>query len=335
MADGHVDEFEAVHLRKNGEGFIAQVAGRQASVGDGQLSVLSIEDIAERKEAAQRLQELNQQLDHRVRECTRELEATLEHLKQTQARLVQSEKLASLGSVVAAVARELNTPVGSRITLASSLVEQAEESERNLQASTLRRSQLEHLIQEQHKTGQLMMSALRRTEHLIRDFKHVAVNHDTPQRREHFELKTLVVDQLLLLKIALGQTLHEMEVEVPAGMRMDSYPNAIDQVLTNLINNAVKHGFAGREQGHMVLGAERQGDMVLIVFSDDGVGMNEEVRRRVFDPFFTTALGQGGSGLGMAVSYNLVTGPLAGSIEVDSEPGQGARFSIRLPLVAS
>ncbi len=333
--DGQVDEFEAQHRRVSGELFVALISLRQAQVGDGQLAVLAMEDITERKRADERLHELNQQLDQRVRERTAELQAMLERLQRTQARLVQSEKLASLGAIVAAVAHELNTPIGVSVTVGSTLEGETQAFSRAMLAGNLRRAQLDAYVRGQQEGLALLMRVLMQAGELVSNFKRVAVGQGESHRRQRFVLKTVLEQQLPTIRIALGSgSAFALALEVPEDIAMDSFPGALEQLLTNLVNNSVKHGFAGRAGGRMQLAAQLQGEQVHIVFSDDGVGMSAEVRHRIFDPFFTTALGQGGSGLGMAISYTLVTGPLGGSIEVASEPGQGARFTIILPCVA-
>ena len=326
------------------DGSPVQVSTAMSAVRDEQghsLGYLGISrDISEQLAAQAEMIELNASLDRRVRERTlalqeskEQLEQTLEHLKQVQGKLVQSEKLASLASLVAAVAHELNTPIGNSVTVASTLRDSTATLEREMNEGHLRKQQFAQYLQEMQAGTELLERALHTAADLVSNFKRVAVDQGSENRRL-FDARTVLQDTLAILKPMLKKLPYEMAVDLPEGVRMDSFPGALEQVIGNLVNNAVQHGFAGRGRGLMRLSAQAAGDRLSIEFSDDGVGMSAETLARIYDPFFTTMLGQGGSGLGMHITYNLVTGPLGGEIEVLSRPGEGCRVSISLPLVA-
>jgi len=263
-----------------------------------------------------------------------QLRQALDRLRLTQDQLVQSEKLAALGPIVAAVAHELNTPIGNCMTVASTLEEKIVELEKMLNSGpTLKRSQLTAYLADSRNATQLMMRGLYRTAELVTNFKQVAVDHASSQRRS-FDLKDAVGGIIVLMKTSLRKTPFEIELDIPGGLWMDSYPGPIDQIVSNLINNSVLHGFDGRDHGRMRLQARAEADRVRMTYTDDGCGMTEEVRQHVFDPFFTTRLGKGGSGLGMNICYNLVTGLLGGSIEVATGLEKGSAFIVVLPSVA-
>ena len=298
-------------------------------------------DVTEQLGAQADLLKLNQQLDQRVRERTQALQASteqlqsaLQHLQQAQARLVQSEKLASLGSIVAAVAHELNTPIGICVTVGSTLQEKTDRFDQQSAAGTLRKSQLDAYVEAQREGMQLLMRGLSKARDLVSNFKRVAVDQGGMQKRTRFSLSRVMADLEGLTRVTLKNMPYRLEIEVPPDLVMEGFPGAIEQVFTNLVNNSVAHGFSTRGEGLMCFCATSDGRQVTMRFTDDGRGMAPDVQRRIFDPFFTTALGQGGSGLGMAISYNLVTGPLGGSMEVASQPGRGTQFTIILPLVA-
>ncbi len=314
-------------------------------VVDGFLCIAR--DISEQVVAQGKLLELNQQLDLRVQqrtqalqESTHQLEKTLEHLQMAKAQLVQSEKLAALGSIVAAVAHELNTPLGISVTLASTMHFSTEAMEKDLIAGNLRRSQLDHYVNSIHQGTEMLERSLDRACILVNNFKQVAVDQ-TSEKRRAFHLKEVIDGVVELITTSLRKTPYTLALDVAHDLQMDSYPGAIEQIVSNLVNNSVLHGFEGREQGQMrlsawaeVAGGAGAADLIHLQFCDDGIGMDENVVRHIFDPFFTTKLGKGGSGLGMSICYNLVTGPLGGSISVCSVPGQGSTFTLILPRTA-
>ncbi len=180
---------------------------------------------------------------------------------------------------------------------------------------------------------ELMLRSLQRAVSLVSNFKLVAVDQYRGQRRV-IQLKSVIESVMASMKPDLSQTSYRIDVQVPDDLQMDSFPGAIEQVVTNQINNSVLHGFAGRDHGLITLQAHANGDQVRMVYRDDGCGMSRETRNHVFDPFFTTHLGKGSSGLGMSICYNLVTGRLGGTIEIDSAIDQGTVVALLLPPCA-
>lgn len=247
---------------------------------------------------------------------------------------MQSEKLASLGSIVAAVAHELNTPIGNARVVASSLSSRTEEFVRECEQN-LRRSDLLDYIDHANQACLLLERSLVRAADLINSFKRVAADQTSSQRRP-FDLRETLLEIASTLRPTFKKSGHELIMEIPPDINMESYPGPLGQVIGNLINNSLLHAFDGLQNGNMRLrvSAEAQHDMVRIVFCDDGAGIPASSLNRIFDPFFTTKLGAGGSGLGLNIVHNIVTGILAGEIEVSSAPGHGTRFEIRLPRVA-
>ncbi|MBI2748351.1 MAG: HAMP domain-containing histidine kinase, partial [Burkholderiales bacterium] len=180
----------------------------------------------------------------------------------------------------------------------------------------------------------ILMRALTRASELIGSFKRVAVDQSSDQRRV-FDMQTTLREVCLTLEPMYKNTTHQLALDLPEGVEMDSYPGALGQLITNFVSNALQHGFEGRSDGQMRLHATADGaDQVTLVFTDDGLGMTEDTRNRVFDPFFTTKLGQGGSGLGMNIVYNIVREVLGGSIAIASSPGGGTRITVHLPRCA-
>jgi two-component system, NtrC family, sensor kinase len=279
------------------------------------------------------------ELEKRVGERTRELRTvnqtllgTLEQLQQTQHHLVQSEKLAALGSLVAGVAHELNTPIGNGLTVATSLCDSCDEMKQQL-AQGLTRTALEKFMRDMDEGSQLVSRNLERASELVSGFKQVAMDRTSAQRR-NFSLTALLTETRLTLSPAFKRTPFVVEIEAANECWMDSYPGPLGQVITNLLNNTLVHAFTGRDQGRVRMSTRTTVDAVEIAVEDDGVGIPEENLSRVFDPFFTTKLGEGGNGLGMHIVHNIVTSILGGDIRLYSEVGRGTTIVLILPLVA-
>ncbi|WP_332855990.1 CHASE domain-containing protein [Duganella sp. S19_KUP01_CR8] len=280
------------------------------------------------------LAELERQKSN-VEQARSDLSVVAETLKQAQTNLLTSEKMASLGALVAGVAHELNTPIGNSLLTASALSDMVRDFERRLATDGgLKRSVLEAHLGDARKACDIMGSSLTRAADLITSFKQVAVDQASGQRRR-FRLDEVVHDTLATYAAQLRRCGCEVRVDVPPGLEFDSYPGSLSQVLSNLIGNALLHGFDGRDSGAIVIEALREEvDTVKLTFADNGVGMSASTLHKVFDPFFTTKMGQGGSGLGMNIVYNIVTGMLRGTIRVESEPGRGTTVTLVLPMRA-
>jgi signal transduction histidine kinase len=256
------------------------------------------------------------------------------HLRDAKDQLVVQEKLAALGSLVAGVAHELNTPIGNSLLTASTLQQNTTALEAAAASGTMRRSTLRDYIASTQEGLTLVIRGLQSAGDLVQSFKQVAVDRATEQRRT-FELLRTSQEVIATLQRTVHNAGHRLLVDVPADITLDGYPGPYGQVLTNLINNALLHAFGSRTGGTMELRAHMlRNGQVEVRFSDDGVGIAAENLTRIFDPFFTTKMGQGGSGLGMSISYNIVTSLFGGEFEVDSSPGKGSSFVMRLPLEA-
>ena len=340
MADeSHV--FEWRHQRPNGEIWDAEVHLMHFQAGGRELLQFSLQDITARKRAEAKIHQLNQELEQRVAnrtlqlaESNGQLQEALTTLQHAQTELVRSEKLASLGSLVAGIAHELNTPLGNSLTVATALADATNDFLEEMKSGQIRRSVLNRYLVQASEASELLSRNLFRASDLITHFKQVAVDQTSAQRRA-FDLKENIEEIVLTLQPQFKHTPHRIEVDVPASIQLDSYPGSLGQVMTNLTLNALIHGLQDRPDGVIRIHAEPQGDdRVQITVSDNGCGIPPNHLPRIFDPFFTTRLGQGGSGLGLHIVYSIVTRTLGGFVDTHSVVGQGTTFTIDIPLQA-
>lgn len=291
-------------------------------------------DISERKRAEQEVLQLNEGLEAKVGERTAALGKANEELRLAMKQLVQTEKLASLGSLVAGVAHELNTPLGNVLTVTTTLCARTEDFSVMLNSGDgLRRSSITNFTQSCLDAAAIIERNALRAADLIGSFKEVAVDQ-TSMRRRRFDLGEVIGEILSAMQPTLRRTAHTVRVEVPAGIQLDSYPGPLEQVISNLIMNSLLHGFEHTPEGNIHIEARLVEGMVTLRYTDNGGGMNDSVAQQAFDPFFTTKLGKGGSGLGLYIVYNLVTAVLGGSISLRSKPEAGVEFELLLPQEA-
>ena len=272
--------------------------------------------------------------DDELRASKERAEKALDELRDAQLNLIEAEKLAALGGLVAGVAHEVNNPVGIGLTVASSLSRRCETFAREIDSGDLRRSRLVEFVNDSREASTQLVANLLRAADLIQSFKQVAVDRSHAERRA-FDLREATEQIVASLRPGLSKKHLSLALECPAGIAMDSFPGPYGQVLTNLFLNSVTHGFGKGQSGEIKIRVAREGpDSALVEFSDNGEGMSEDVRRKAFEPFFTTLRGQGGTGLGLHIVYNIVTQKLGGRIAVSSQPGRGTLFRVVLPLAA-
>ena len=256
-----------------------------------------------------------------------------QQLKGAQQQLVEKEKLAALGSLVAGVAHELNTPIGNSLMVASTLQEQAGAMQESIASGAVKRSDFNAFIKACKDASILIMRGLSTSANLIQSFKQVAVDQESAQRRP-FNLKQVTDELVATMMSQVRKADHQILVSIPNDIQMDGYPGSYGQVIINLIQNALVHGFEAKEAGQILIEATQIADgNVEIIFKDNGAGVAPEILSRIFEPFFTTKLGHGGSGLGLSITYNIVTSLLEGKIKVESQLGVGTTFTLELPQV--
>ncbi|HMW55028.1 MAG TPA: PAS domain S-box protein [Accumulibacter sp.] len=325
--DGFFPETPMRFRTRTGDVREALYAAETLRLGDERVLLSLIFDVTERKRAEEELQRHRDHLEELVAERTTEL-------RRAMTQLVQSEKLAALGHLVAGVAHELSTPLGNTRLVASLFAGQLRDIADAFATGTLRRSQMDEFLGQGREAVVLLERNSARAADLIGHFKQVAVDQSSARRRS-FDLGQLVEEMLVTLRLTFKHTRHRIDVDIPAGLVMDSYPGPLEQVITNLVTNSLVHGFEGIDEGRIELQAQALGEQQLVIrYLDNGVGIATETLNRIFEPFFTTRLGQGGSGLGLYIVYNLVTGILGGTVEVASSPGHGVGITLMLPRSA-
>jgi signal transduction histidine kinase len=268
-----------------------------------------------------------------IRDKRRLAEAAL-HASETQRYLIEAERLAALGGLVAGVAHEISSPIGTSLTVASALARRSADFKEQIASGQMRRALLVEFADNCRGAADQLAANLQRAGGLIQSFKQVAVDRSSDDRRA-FDLKLATEQVVASVRSRLLKSQSTLATEMPTDVIMDSFPGPYGQVLTNLIFNALTHGFIDGHRGHILIKAHRLGtDQVEITFSDDGRGISEKVQRHVFDPFFTTRRSEGSTGLGLYIVYNLVTQQLGGKVTLVSAPGKGTTISMTLPLLA-
>ncbi|WP_374657426.1 ATP-binding protein [Inhella sp.] len=292
-----------------------------------------MEDVSERRALERAQREQTAILEQRVQERTRHLAQTIESLNDARDQLVLAEKQAALARLVAGMAHEVNTPVGNARLAVSTIAEAHTEFCRLMQTG-LRRSELNHFLAQVEEGHQLAERNLQRVVELVAAFKQMSADQASSERRR-FDLAQLIEEILRLMAPQLRRAACELSLQLEPGLEMNSQAGPLEQVVVNLVQNALLHGFDGLSSGRLTVEARRaESDQVELSVSDDGRGMTAEILARAFDPFFTTKMGRGGLGLGLPIVQGLVQKLLGGTMQIDSAPDQGTRVTLRLPLEA-
>ena len=279
------------------------------------------------KSSRDALQSLNVELEQRVQARTEELTRTLEHLRVTQNNLVQSEKIASLGSIIVGISHEINTPIGNAITVTSVLVNQMKELRALVEKGNFSKIAMKNWLDIGDESLILIERAVNRVAQLVNSFKQVAVDQtlDYPRLFDLKEVADNVVASLMPLFVKCDI---EIENAIPEGIACESYIASLEEIATNLITNALTHAFDQSNRGKITLSAVTDQEFVNISVTDNGIGIDNETLERIFDPFFTTKLGKGGSGLGLTVSKRIANYILEGDLVASSVKGQGTCLTL-------
>ena len=273
----------------------------------------------------------NKRAEEALAKRTQELSDALDHLKTTQAQLIESEKMASLGGLVAGVAHEINTPIGIGLMSASTLKKKTDVAVNAFKSNQLKKSTMGAYFDQVTHGSQLILKNLERASELVKSFKQVAVDQSNLEKRA-FVVKKYLEEMLVTLKPKLKKTPHQITLNGDEQIEINSYPGALSQIITNLLMNSITHAYQEGEEGKLGFDIRGELEQVIIEYSDDGCGIPTESLPKIFDPFFTTGRIKGGTGLGLHITYNLVTQKLKGTIQVESTVGVGTTFIINLPL---
>lgn len=294
-----------------------------------------VEDISEQRKAEQALREREQifleELENKVEERTSQLQETLKTLRDTQEHLIQSEKMSALGSLVAGIAHEINTPLGIGVTITSNMQEKTKNILSLYNEQKLKKSDLDKFLKTIDESIIILISNLNKAADLISSFKQTAVDQSSEVKRE-FNIKEYLEEIIMSMRPFIKKYKIDLEIIGEDNIIIDSYPGALSQIVTNLTMNSLNHAYSFDEDGVIKINFKQEKERLLIEYIDDGKGMSKEVVERIFDPFFTTNRSNGGTGLGLYIVYNLVTQRFGGKIECISKKDEGTTFKINLPI---
>ena len=325
---GHCNDQETIFKRKDGS--VVHISKNVQAISDEQGNfkeiLISVRDLTDLHRLNKELAESKQQLET----SNHDLEHMIEDLGNTHKQLVESEKLASLGSLVAGVAHEINTPLGISVTSSTVMHEEVNQLQGKFENDTLKRSELEAFFKQANQACQILQTNLNRASDLIRSFKQVAVDQTVDDLR-NINLKKYIDEVLLSIGPSFKYSKVTVEADCDEDIDIETHPGALSQIISNLALNSMTHAYDESSEGVIRIKCYQDNGSIVIEYSDDGKGISEENLKNIFTPFFTTRRGTGGSGLGLSIVYNLVTGTLRGNIAVESVEGKGTNFRIVFP----
>lgn len=277
------------------------------------------------------LERLTNELEQRVKDRTLELQASYDSLQNAQSQLIESEKMSSLGNLVAGVAHEINTPLGVSITASSIFKNEITVLKGLIRDGKLSKTALDHFIETFTEADEILIKNLDRAASLVRNFKKISVDQSSEELRD-FELNTYLEEVISTFSSEIKHRPIEIIWDLDKEpIQMHTYPGAISQIIINLLQNSLLHAFEVHEKGKITIQTQHKDDEVSIIYMDNGKGIDDSVKDAIFEPFITTKRNKGGTGLGMNITYNLASQHLNGSIHYDKEYTDGARFVISLP----
>ncbi|MDR2452031.1 MAG: HAMP domain-containing histidine kinase [Candidatus Accumulibacter sp.] len=313
-------EHKITRLEKINRALMSRVERSTNSIGDSYS--MFVHNLTLQRHVEQQTRELQ--------ESNQRLQKALSDLQSAADQMIENEKLAALGSLVAGIAHEVNTPLGISVTAASHLEELTRTLSAHFAAGTMKKSDLAHFIGSGQEAAQIILANLARAENLIQNFKKIAVDQFS-ENWQTVELESCLKDIVVSLTPRLGKTKTKVSIQCPDTLRINTMPGALSQIFANLVANSLIHGFGEGQEGEIVIAAKVKKRGVVLTYADNGKGIPDKNLGKIFDPFFTTTRGKGGSGLGLHLVYNIVTRSLKGSITVRSKPGEGVKFTLFLP----
>ena len=319
--------FEWIHKKKDNTEFWADVILSLIVLNSRQVVYATVRDISDKKELEEQLH--NRNID--LQDSNDELETMIENLKKTQNKLIESEKLAALGNMVAGVAHEINTPVGIGLTGSSHLEFITENIFDKYKNESMSEEEFEDYIKTSIELSKVINSNLNRTADIVKNFKQVAIDQTSEQKRI-FNIKEYIKGILISIDSIKGEKDLDISINCDDNLEIVSYPGFFAQIITNLVSNSISHGFEDKQKGSINFDVNIEDNNLCFKYSDDGRGISKDNLPKIFDLFFSTNKQNGGSGLGMNIIYNLVTVNLHGTINCTSNENEGTTFYIVIPL---
>jgi len=328
---GHCNDQETIFKRKDGS--IVHISKNVQAIMDEQGNcseiLISIRDLTDLHQLNKDLAESKIELESN----NENLEGIINDLRNTQQQLIESEKLASLGGLVAGIAHEINTPLGISVTSATSMHEELDLLQKKFKDHTLKKTELETFFNQANQACKILNTNLHRASDLVRSFKQVAVDQTIDEIR-NIDLCEYLDEVLVSIGPSFKHTNVDVISECNEKINFKTHPGAIYQIISNLTINSMTHAYDNDSTGTIHIKAHQENENIVLEYSDDGKGIDQKHLKDIFTPFFTTARGSGGSGLGLSIVYNLVTGTLKGKIKAESIEGEGTQFKIVIPIKA-
>ncbi len=330
---GENRRFETVYINQDGTKRFYDISVSPVFDSQGKVRFILPEgrDITERKNMEDQLKKLNENLERQVEDRTGTLQKYLKDLEGTQQQLIQSEKMAALGRLVAGVAHEINTPLGIAVTAASYLDDKTSKVKNLMDQEELTEEEFKNYMDSTRESCSMILANLERAASQIQVFKQVAVDQSDEAIRT-FLLKQYLQEIIKSLHPELKKKPCLIEIDCPDDLMITTYPGTISQIFSNLIMNSLKHGFKNRDSGKISIVSYREADDIIIKYRDNGQGIPEELSGKIFEPFYTTARSEGGTGLGLHIVYNIITQKLRGNISVETTPEEGLSFHMEFPV---
>lgn len=326
---GYCNDQETVFKRKDGS--MVHISKNVQSIvdADGNFKeiLISVRDLTDLHQLNKNLAESKLQLE----DNNRNLEKTLDDLRSTHKQLVESEKMASLGGLVAGIAHEINTPLGISVTSATAMHEELNTLQDKFISDTLKRTELETFFEHANQACKILHTNLIRASDLIRSFKQISVDQTVDELRK-INLGKYIDEVLISIGPSFKRSAIKVVNDCDGDIELETYPGAIYQIISNLVINSVTHAYEKESEGTIHIKTYQDEDNIVLEYSDDGKGISEKNLKEIFTPFFTTRRGSGGSGLGLSIVYNIITSTLKGSISAGSTEGHGAQFRLLFPV---
>ena len=282
-------------------------------------------------DAQEKLKVFNRELEEKVVYRTREIQKRNDELKQTQNQLIESEKMASLGGLVAGVAHEINTPIGICLTAVTHFKDSSKKLEDSYANETMTEEAFENYLKDSSDISSLIYRNIEKTAELVKSFKQIAVDQTSEEKRL-FHINEYLYEITASLQSLIKQHNVNISIICPKDLKLYSYAGAFSQIITNLIINSINHAFGTKPNREIIIKINVDEEQIFMIYSDNGKGIPQENQKKIFDPFFTTNRENGGTGLGLNIIYNIIVNTFGGSIQCKSIENEGVDFIIILPF---